>query len=56
MPISEEMRRVIMRGGNAIEIADQANLEGVRDLRRSGLAKVMAGLTSLDEVMAVTNE
>jgi type IV pilus assembly protein PilB len=56
MPISEDMRRVIMRGGNAIEIADQANLEGVRDLRRSGLAKVMEGVTSLDEVMAVTNE
>jgi type IV pilus assembly protein PilB len=56
MPISDEMRRVIMRGGNAIEIADQASLEGVRDLRRSGLAKVMEGLTSLDEVMAVTNE
>jgi type IV pilus assembly protein PilB len=56
MPISDEMRRVIMRGGNAIEIADQASLEGVRDLRRSGLAKVMEGLTSLDEVVAVTNE
>ncbi len=56
MPISDEMRRVIMRGGNAIEIADQASLEGVRDLRHSGLAKVMDGLTSLDEVMAVTNE
>jgi type IV pilus assembly protein PilB len=56
MPISDEMRRVIMRGGNAIEIADQASLEGVRDLRRSGLAKVMEGFTSLDEVMAVTNE
>ncbi|MCX7891632.1 MAG: type IV-A pilus assembly ATPase PilB [Burkholderiales bacterium] len=56
MPISDEMRRVIMRGGNALEIADQASLEGVRDLRRSGLLKVMQGVTSLEEVMAVTNE
>ena len=45
-----------MRGGNAIEIAEQAYIEGVRDLRRTGLLKVKQGLTSLEEVMAVTNE
>jgi type IV pilus assembly protein PilB len=56
MPISDEMRRVIMRGGNALEIADQARLEGVRDLRQSGLLKVRQGVTSLEEVMGVTNE
>ncbi len=56
MPISEEMSRVIMRGGNSIEIAEQAQLEGVRDLRQSGLNKVKLGMTSLEEVMAVTNE
>ncbi len=56
MPISEEMSRLIMRNGNAIEIAEQAQLEGVRDLRQSGLLKVRQGVTSLDEVMAVTNE
>jgi type IV pilus assembly protein PilB len=56
MPITDEMRRLIMRGGNSMEIADQARLEGVRDLRQSGLLKVKQGLTSLDEVMAVTNE
>jgi len=56
MPITEEMSRLIMRGGDAIEIAEQAQLEGVRDLRQSGLLKVRQGLTSLDEVMAVTNE
>ncbi|NJN39581.1 MAG: type IV-A pilus assembly ATPase PilB [Gammaproteobacteria bacterium] len=56
MPISEEMSRLIMRGGNAIEIAEQAQLEGVRDLRQSGLIKVRQALTSLEEVMAVTNE
>jgi type IV pilus assembly protein PilB len=56
MPITDEMRRLIMRGGNAMEIADQGRLEGVRDLRQSGLLKVKQGLTSLEEVMAVTNE
>jgi type IV pilus assembly protein PilB len=56
MPISEEMSRVIMRGGNSIEIAEQAQLEGVRDMRQSGLNKVRLGMTSLEEVMAVTNE
>jgi type IV pilus assembly protein PilB len=56
MAISDEMRRLIMRGGNALEIADQARLEGIRDLRQSGLLKVRQGITSLEEVMAVTNE
>ncbi len=56
MPISDEINRIIMRGGNAIDIADQARREGVRDLRQSGLLKVKQGLTSLEEVMASTNE
>ena len=56
MPISDEMRQVIMRNGNAIEIADQALKEGVRDLRQSGLLKVKAGITSLEEIEAITNE
>ena len=56
MPITDEMRRIIMRNGNAIDIADQAQQEGVRDLRQSGLLKVKQGLTSLEEVEAVTNE
>ena len=56
MPIAEEIQRIIMRGGNAIEIAEQAQLDGVRDLRQSALLKVTQGLTSLEEAMAVTNE
>ena len=56
MPISEEINRIIMRGGNAIDIADQARREGVLDLRQSGLLKVKQGLTSIEEVMASTNE
>jgi type IV pilus assembly protein PilB len=56
MPITDDMRQLIMRNGNAIEIAQQAKREGVRDLRQSGLLKVKAGITSLEEIEAVTNE
>jgi type IV pilus assembly protein PilB len=56
MPISEEMQRIIMKNGTSIDIADQAQREGVSDLRKSGLRKVKAGLTSLAEVESVTNE
>ncbi len=56
MPISEEMERIIMKNGTAIDLADQAQRDGVRDLRQSGLLKVKKGLTSLEEVEAVTNE
>ncbi len=56
MPISEEIQRIILRGGTALDIAQQAGLEGVRTLRESGLLKVRQALTSLDEVLNVTNE
>ena len=56
MPISEEMERIIMKNGTAIDLADQAAREGVKDLRQSGLIKVKKGLTSLEEIEAVTNE
>jgi type IV pilus assembly protein PilB len=56
MPISEEMERIVMKHGTAIDLADQAQREGVRDLRQSGLIKVKKGLTSLEEIEAVTNE
>jgi len=56
MPISDEMRQLIMRNGISLDIADQAAREGVRNLRQSGLLKVKAGGTSLEEIEAVTNE
>jgi type IV pilus assembly protein PilB len=56
MPITDDMRQLIMRNGNSMEIAEQARLEGVRDLRQSGLIKVKQGITSLEEIEAVTNE
>ncbi|WP_348946007.1 type IV-A pilus assembly ATPase PilB [Chitinibacter sp. FCG-7] len=55
MPITDEINRLIMNHGNAIDIADQARREGVLSLREAGLRKVKQGLTSLEEVMAVTN-
>jgi len=56
MPVSEEIQRIIMTNGNSIDIAEQAQREGIKDLRQSGLLKVKQGLTSLEEVLATTNE
>ena len=56
MPISEEIQRIILRDGSALDIAQQAKLEGVRSLRQAGLHKVKLGMTSLEEVLAVTND
>jgi type IV pilus assembly protein PilB len=56
MPVTETIGRIIMEGGNAIDISDQAAKEGVWDLRRAGLEKVRQGLTSLEEVNSVTIE
>ncbi len=56
MPVTDAISRIIMAHGNAIDIADQAKLEGVKDLRRSGILKVMQGLTSVAEVESCTNE
>ena len=56
MEVSETMGRIIMEGGNAMQIADQAANEGVLDLRRAGLNKVKDGVTSLEEVNRVTIE
>src|SRR5882672_6933539 len=54
MPVTEAIGRIIMEGGGAMHIADQAIKEGVIDLRRSGLNKVKDGMTSLDEINRVT--
>jgi type IV pilus assembly protein PilB len=56
MPISEEIQRIILRDGSSLDIGAQAEIEGVRSLRQAGLSKVKLGLTSLEEVLAVTNE
>jgi type IV pilus assembly protein PilB len=54
--VSEEMGRIIMEGGNSIQLANQADKEGYADLRRSGIAKVKSGLTSLQELNRVTKD
>jgi type IV pilus assembly protein PilB len=56
MPISDAMKRLIIEGANAVQLADQAKSEGVWDLRRSGLQKVIDGVTSLAEVNDATVE
>jgi type IV pilus assembly protein PilB len=56
MPISEDIAHIIMTNGNSMDIAAQAQREGIRDLRQSGLLKVRQGVTSLEEVLASTNE
>ena len=56
MPITEALQQIILRDGSALDIAKQSELEGIRSLRQSGLLKVKQGLTSLEEVLAVTNE
>jgi type IV pilus assembly protein PilB len=56
MPVTEAIQQIILSQGTAMDIANQAKTEGVRDLRESGLIKVRAGVTTLEEVISVTNE
>ncbi|MEO6409452.1 MAG: type IV-A pilus assembly ATPase PilB [Burkholderiaceae bacterium] len=56
MPITDEMQRLILTEGSAMDIAAQAQREDVRDLRQSGLVKVRSGMTTLEEVISVTND
>jgi type IV pilus assembly protein PilB len=54
MPFSEEMGRIIMEGGNALDVANQAKKEGINDLRASALVKVLAGKIDLAQANACT--
>jgi type IV pilus assembly protein PilB len=56
LPVTDAIARIILAGKSAVEIGDEAKKEGVWDLRRSGLEKVKAGMTSLEEVNSVTTE
>jgi type IV pilus assembly protein PilB len=56
MPITEAITHLILKNGTAADIAEQARQEGVLNLREAGLLKVKQGQTSLEEVLAVTNE
>jgi type IV pilus assembly protein PilB len=54
MPVTDTIARIILNGGSAVEITDQAATEGVWNLRRAGLEKVKAGVTSIQEINSVT--
>jgi len=56
MPVSDAMGRIILEGGNSVQLADQAKKEGVSDLRATGLRKVKTGVTSLEELNRVTKD
>jgi len=56
MPVTEKMGRIIMEGGNALQLADQAEKEGIADLRKSGLKKIKDGITSIEEINRVTKD
>jgi type IV pilus assembly protein PilB len=56
MPISETMAKLVMEGGNAIDLAEQAQVENICDLRQSGINKVRQGITSLAELERVTKD
>ncbi len=56
LPVTEEIGAIIMRGGNALDIEQQARKEGFPDLRASALKKVRDGVTSLEEIERVTNQ
>jgi type IV pilus assembly protein PilB len=56
MPMSETVQRIILEGGNALQIAEAAHTDGVDDLRRSAIVKVMHGVTSLAEINRVTKD
>ena len=55
MPVTEEIRKIILREGTDIEIAESSRKSGVYGLREAGLKKVKEGITSLAEVLATTN-
>jgi type IV pilus assembly protein PilB len=56
MPVSDTMGKIIMEGGTSLQLEEQATIEGVNNLRRSGLRKVMQGITSLQELNRVTKD
>ena len=55
MPITEAMQDMILKNATAMDIGREAQRNGVRDLRQSGLVKVKQGITSLEEVLGCTN-
>jgi type IV pilus assembly protein PilB len=56
MPINESIAKIILAGGNSIQIGEEARRQGINDLRRSALVKAKNGMTSLAEINRVTKD
>ena len=56
MPITETIQKIILEGGNALQIGEQARLDGIKDLRASAILKVISGVTDLKEINRVTKD
>ena len=56
MPLTEEIQKIILEGGNSMQIAEAAQRAGINDLRQSAIRKCAAGVTSLAEINRVTKD
>ena len=56
MPVTQELRDLIMQNASPAEIGKVARDQGMRTLREAGLLKVLQGLTTLEEVLRVTSD
>jgi type IV pilus assembly protein PilB len=56
MPMVEDIQKIVLEGGNALQIAEAAQKIGINDLRQSALLKVKVGVTSLAEIDRVTKD
>ena len=56
MPVTDAMQKLIINNGTEVDIAEQAYADGLVDLRRAGILKAMQGITTLEEILATTND
>ena len=56
MPVTDAMQKLIINNGTEVDIAEQAYADGLVDLRRAGILKAMQGITTLEEILASTND
>jgi type IV pilus assembly protein PilB len=54
MPVSSELRELILRGASTTEVRDLATQQGMKTLRQAGLLKVLEGATTAEEILRVT--
>jgi len=56
MPVTDAIQKIIINNGTEVDIAEQAYADGLVDLRRAGILKAMQGITTLEEILATTND